>query len=191
MTAIARATTPPNLLGIERKMAYAKRKYHSGWIWTGVTRGLAGMKFSGSPKVQGNRREITNNLSNITKKPLKSLKVKYGWNEILSRLLEIPKGLLEPVWWRKRRCTIETPAIIKGITKWKAKKRVRVALSTAKPPHNQFTMLDPIKGIAEKRFVITVAPQKDICPQGRTYPRKAAAITNNRITTPTDQVRVK
>jgi hypothetical protein len=34
-------------------MAYAKRKYHSGWIWTGVTRGLAGIKFSTSPKYHG------------------------------------------------------------------------------------------------------------------------------------------
>lgn len=41
-------TTPPNLLGIQRKIAYAKRKYHSGWIWIGVTKGLAGIKFSAS-----------------------------------------------------------------------------------------------------------------------------------------------
>ena len=31
-TDIARAITPPNLLGIDRKIAYANRKYHSGWI---------------------------------------------------------------------------------------------------------------------------------------------------------------
>ena len=31
-------------------------------------------------------------------------------------------------------------------------------------------------GIAEKIFVITVAPQKLICPQGSTYPRKAVII---------------
>jgi len=42
--------------------------------------------------------------------------------------------------------------------------------------------------MAEKRFVITVAPQKDICPHGRTYPRNAVAITKKRIITPTDQV---
>lgn len=30
-------------------MAYANRKYHSGLMWGGVTRGLAGVKFSGSP----------------------------------------------------------------------------------------------------------------------------------------------
>lgn len=42
------ASTPPSLLGIERKIAYAQRKYHSGIIWIGVTKGFAGMKFSGS-----------------------------------------------------------------------------------------------------------------------------------------------
>jgi hypothetical protein len=45
---ITRAITPPSLFGIERRIAYANRKYHSGWICTGVTRGLAGVKLSGS-----------------------------------------------------------------------------------------------------------------------------------------------
>lgn len=27
-----RATTPPSLEGTDRKMAYANKKYHSGWI---------------------------------------------------------------------------------------------------------------------------------------------------------------
>ena len=31
-TEAARASTPPSLLGIERRMAYANRKYHSGLI---------------------------------------------------------------------------------------------------------------------------------------------------------------
>lgn len=43
------ASTPPNLLGIDRKIAYANKKYHSGWICTGVDKGLAGIKLSGSP----------------------------------------------------------------------------------------------------------------------------------------------
>lgn len=47
---ITNATTPPSLLGIERRIAYAKRKYHSGWMCTGVTNGFAGMKFSASIK---------------------------------------------------------------------------------------------------------------------------------------------
>lgn len=38
-----RASTPPNLLGMDRRMAYANRKYHSGLMWGGVLRGLAGM----------------------------------------------------------------------------------------------------------------------------------------------------
>jgi len=40
--------TPPSLFGIDRKIAYANKKYHSGWIWMGEFRGLAGLKFSGS-----------------------------------------------------------------------------------------------------------------------------------------------
>jgi hypothetical protein len=42
-------------------------------------------------------------------------------------------------------------------------------------------MSSPKKGIAENKFVITVAPQNDICPQGNTYPKKAVAIKINRI----------
>lgn len=38
-----RASTPPNLFGIDRRMAYANRKYHSGLIWGGVLSGLAGV----------------------------------------------------------------------------------------------------------------------------------------------------
>jgi hypothetical protein len=33
-----------------------------------------------------------------------------------------------------------------------------------------------------------VAPQKDICPQGKTYPIKAAAMVRNKITIPVIQV---
>lgn len=55
-----RARTPPNLLGIERRMAYANKKYHSGLIWGGVTRGFAGVKLSGSPSRLGanNARQV-------------------------------------------------------------------------------------------------------------------------------------
>jgi len=51
-------------------------------------------------------------------------------------------------------------------------------------------MSSPINGMAEARFVITVAPQKDICPHGRTYPKNAAPITHRRITTPTIHVNI-
>jgi hypothetical protein len=39
-------------------------------------------------------------------------------------------------------------------------------------------------GKAPKMFVITVAPQRLICPQGKTYPKKAVAIINKKIMIP-------
>jgi len=42
----------------------------------------------------------------------------------------------------------------------------------------------PKYGIADIRFVMTVAPQKDICPHGRTYPTNAVTITKRRRTIP-------
>jgi hypothetical protein len=62
-------------------------------------------------------------------------------------------------------------------------------LSTEKPPHNHETIESPIKGIAETKFVITVAPHKLICPQGKTYPINAVIIMRNRITTPITQTK--
>lgn len=96
----------------------------------------------------------------------------------------IPVGLLDPVSWRKSKWTIASAAMINGRIKWKAKNRVRVALSTEKPPQIHSTRFVPIYGIAERRFVMTVAPQNDICPHGRTYPTNAVAITVNRRITP-------
>lgn len=61
---------------------------------------------------------------------------------------------------------------------------MRVALSTENPPQIHSTRFVPIYGIADRRLVMTVAPQKDICPQGRTYPINAVAITANRRITP-------
>jgi hypothetical protein len=61
------------LLGIDRKIAYANKKYHSGWIWIGVTKGFAGIKFSGSPKIQGNSKHIKIIILNMIKPLSKSL----------------------------------------------------------------------------------------------------------------------
>jgi len=67
--------------------------------------------------------------------------------------------------------------------KCKAKKRLSVGLSTANPPQIHSTNSLPMYGIAENKFVITVAPQNLICPHGKTYPMKAVAIVKiNRIT---------
>jgi hypothetical protein len=66
-----------------------------------------------------------------------------------------------------------------------------VALSTAKPPQIHSTRLFPMYGIAENRFVITVAPQNLICPHGSTYPMNAVAIVKINKTTPTFHVSVR
>lgn len=50
---MAKAITPPNFDGIERNTTYANRKYHSGWMWIGATKGFAGLKFSTSPRIFG------------------------------------------------------------------------------------------------------------------------------------------
>jgi len=75
-----------------------------------------------------------------------------------------------------------------GMIKCRAKNRVRVALLIEKPPQSHSTMDDPTYGIADKRFVITVAPQNDICPHGRTYPKKAVAMRIKRMTIPDNHV---
>jgi len=102
-----------------------------------------------------------------------------------------PSGLFDPVWCRNSRWIITIAVIANGIKKCSVKNRVRVALSTANPPHTHCTTSFPTYGIADSRFVITVAPQNDICPHGSTYPINAVAMVRNRITTPTDHVCVK
>ena len=77
-------------------------------------------------------------------------------------------GLFDPVSWRKSRWTMARAVMMNGRIKWKAKIRVRVALSTENPPQIHSTRFVPIYGIAERRLVMTVAPQNDICPHGKT-----------------------
>jgi hypothetical protein len=84
-----------------------------------------------------------------------------------------------------------TAAMINGRTKWMAKNRFNVALSTAKPPHIHSTSIFPMYGIAENRLVITVAPQNLICPQGRTYPINAVAMVKINKITPMFHVSIK
>ena len=65
---IARAITP-SLFGIDRRIAYANRKYHSGWLCTGVTSGLAGVNLSGSLRMYGSFRVITVNIIMVIVNP--------------------------------------------------------------------------------------------------------------------------
>jgi len=43
-----------------------------------------------------------------------------------------------------------------------------VAFEMEKPPQIQYAIFSPTKGMAVTRLVITVAPQKLICPHGKT-----------------------
>lgn len=80
----------------------------------------------------------------------------------------IPEGLLEPVSCRNSRWTVARARMINGRIKWRAKNRVNVALSTENPPQTHSTRLVPMYGMADRRLVMTVAPQNDIWPHGRT-----------------------
>lgn len=71
-----------------------------------------------------------------------------------------------------------------GNKKCSEKKRFKVAFLTENPPHSHVTINFPTQGMADTKFVITVAPQNDIWPHGRTYPRNAVAIRANRIPIP-------
>jgi hypothetical protein len=73
ITAVTRASTPPSLFGMERKIAYANRKYHSGCMCKGVDIGLAGMKLSGSKRKFGVRRVRKNKPASRMIKPNISL----------------------------------------------------------------------------------------------------------------------
>jgi hypothetical protein len=53
------------------------------------------------------------------------------------------------------------------------------------------TNIFPKYGIAESKLVITVAPQNDICPHGKTYPIKAVPINKNKRITPIIHVYLK
>lgn len=187
---IIKAITPPILLGIDRRMAYANRKYHSGWIWGGVTMGFASIKLSESDRSCGNIRQNEINIINIIINPIISLKIKNGWKGILSKLLFKLSGLFDPFTWRNIKWTTTIKAKIKGKMKCKDKNRDNVALLMEKPPQIQITIEMPIFGIAEIKFVITVAPQKDIWPQGRTYPINAVIINKKRIIIPENQVNI-
>lgn len=140
----SRAKTPPSLFGIDRRMAYAKRKYHSGLICGGVTRGFAGVKFSGSPRRFGENRASRSNSKSSKVAPSRSLYEKYGWNGTLSVFEGRPVGLFDPVSWRNSRWSMDAPITANGRRKWNVKNRVSVALSTEKPPQIHSTRVVPM-----------------------------------------------
>lgn len=58
---------------IERKIAYANEKHHSGWIWINVTMEFAGIKLSGSLNIYGYSRLINENKRRTIVNPRVSL----------------------------------------------------------------------------------------------------------------------
>lgn len=55
-----------------------------------------------------------------------------------------PRGLFDPVSWRKVRWIRVSPAIMKGNRKCRAKNRVNVGLSTENPPQVHSTIVWPM-----------------------------------------------
>jgi hypothetical protein len=62
------------------------------------------------------------------------------WNGILLEFLLIPRGLEEPVEWRKYKCKIIIIKIMKGRMKCKEKNRFNVALLIENPPQIHITI---------------------------------------------------
>ena len=106
-------------------------------------------------------------------------------NFILSFILG-DKGFDEPIPIERsnKKCQADKAEMGKGIKKCKVKNLLKVALPTLNPPHNHWAPRSPTIEITVKIFVITVAAQKLICPQGKTYPRKAVRKVNKNNTTP-------
>jgi len=93
---------------------------------TGVESGLAKFRFSTSPRRSGSieiMRTMTPPTSGIGSI---SFTVKDGLNLILSRFLEVPVGLEDPVSWRVIRCTKVRAAMTIGTKKCSEKNRFSV-----------------------------------------------------------------
>lgn len=112
-------------------------------MWIGVFKGLAGLKFSGSPKEKGNWKDKTIVDIKIKIAVIISLLEKNGWKGVLSILGFIPVGLLDPVSCREAKCKTTKNASKNGIKKWSIKNRLNVAIPIEKPPHNHSTIDTP------------------------------------------------
>lgn len=169
--------TPPNFEGIDRRITYANRKYHSGWMCIGAMRGFAWLKFSVSINNNGFFDVVKIISVEIIITGTKSLIDIIGWKFILSVFVFVTIGFDDPFSWSEIRWIIIVAIIIIGTKKCSEKNRFNVGWDTEPPPHIHLMIGSPRIGIAEIVPVITVAPQKDICPHGRTYPKNAVAIS--------------
>lgn len=142
------------------------------------------LKFSTSPNMLGVREIILVKEMAIRIMGMVSFTKNRGLNFSLSVLVLMFEGFEDPFSCRRIRWISTITVMIIGKRKCSEKNRFRVGWDTDGPPQIQVTRSLPTRGIADSTPVITVAPQKDICPQGSTYPRKAVAITASKIITP-------
>ena len=85
--------------------------------------------------------------------------------KILYRSLFIPVGFEDSVECKKHKWIKINNIMINGRIKWKDKKRFGIELLIENPSQIYIINIFPICGMFDIRLVITVAPQKDICPQ--------------------------
>lgn len=90
----------------------------------------------------------------------------------------------DPFLWRIIKWIIIIAIIVNGSIKWNEKNRFKVGSDTVKFPHIHFTIFSPTRGIEDAILQITVAPHNDICPHGRTYPKKAVIMVIIKIISP-------
>lgn len=67
-------------------------------MWVGVTRGFAGMKFSGSDSIVGVNRLIMVSVRMARVKPIISFVENKGWKGVFDVFDGVPRGLFDPVW---------------------------------------------------------------------------------------------
>lgn len=99
---------------------------------------------------------------------IESLTKNRGINFTLSCLVCVDVGLEDPFSCSSIKWTNTRAMISIGRRKCNEKKRVKVGWDTEDPPQIQVTRSFPTSGMAVITPVITVAPQNDICLQGRT-----------------------
>jgi len=134
----------------------------------GATRGFAGEKFSTSPSRFGWVDTSSVMIIVVVIIGSVSFRENLGLNLILSMFVFVFVGLEDPFSCSMIRCINIITIITIGRMKCREKNRFSVGLFTEGPPQIHVTSSFPTIGIAESTPVITVAPQNDICPHGRT-----------------------
>jgi hypothetical protein len=176
----ANPNTPTAFEGMQRRIPYAKRKYHSGLICSGVFIASQCAQLSASINITAHN-IITISIERIVINTVTPSLLYHIVNRLPS---PFPTALPLTYSCSKCKCKTISPRIIIGSRKCSEKNRPRHAPPNENPPQTMITISSPI-GRTLTKLVITVAPQKDICPQGNTYPKNDALIVRINNTTPT------